>query len=188
MDSQVASSSAITEWLARAHPTPEHARAEWSVQGVALLPLGRQFAAVRVPGSLVHAALGSADADVVAELLPLRLRGPVIHDHRSTGPTYYALIQWHAGLIWDRGETAPCLQGDTYLGVPHIDRREPPGTYWVAPPRYEGDLCRPQAVRDLIDAGRQQIGQEDVTLLGPTRGESRARSLTCPAGSEGVAR
>lgn len=167
MDTQPALNSVITDWLARAHPMPEHARAEWAVEGVALLPLGRQFAAVRIPGPLVHAALGSADEDVVAELLSLRLRGPVIHDHRSTGPTYYALIQWHAGLIWDRGETAPCLRGDTYLGVPHIDRREPPGTYWVAPPRYAGDLCRPQAVRDLIDAGRQQFGQEGETLLSP---------------------
>ncbi|WP_369169651.1 hypothetical protein AB5J49_17995 [Streptomyces sp. R28] len=147
----------ITEWLAGAHPVPEQARAEWSSQGVALLPLGRRFAAVRLDGYLVHAALGSDDPGTVTEALTERLRGPVIHDHRTSGPTYYALVQWHAGLAWDYGETAPCLQGDTYLGVPRIDRREPPGTYWVVLPRYDGDLCRPQAVRELIDAGREQL-------------------------------
>jgi hypothetical protein len=149
----------ITEWLARAHPAPEQARAEWSNQGVALLPLGRRFAAVRLPGAMVHAAAGSDVPDIVAKALSERLSGPVIHDHRTAGPTYYALIQWHAGLVWDYGETAPCLQGDTYLGVPRIDRREPPGTYWVVAPRYDGDLCRPQAVRELIDAGHQQLIQ-----------------------------
>jgi hypothetical protein len=157
VDKQAALDRAITEWLARAHPVPQQARVEWSHQGVALLPLGRQFAAVRVAGSLVHAALRSDDPGAVADGLFLRLRGPVIHDHRTAGPTYYALIQWHAGLVWDYGETAPCLQGETYLGVPRIDRREPPGTYWAVAPRYEGDLCRPQAVRELIDAGRGQL-------------------------------
>jgi hypothetical protein len=149
----------ISEWLARAHPVPEQARSEWANQGVALLPLGRRFAAVRLAGSLVHAALGSDDPSLVAEVLSLRLRGPLIHDHRATGPTYYALIQWHAGLVWDYGHAAPCLQGDTYLGVPRIDRLEPPGTYWLVPPRYDGDLCRPQAVRDLIDIGLEQLTQ-----------------------------
>jgi hypothetical protein len=147
----------IAEWLARAHPLPEQARAEWSSQGVALLPLGRHFAAVRVDGSLMRAALGSDSPGVVTEALASTLRGPVIHDHRTAGPTYYALIQWHAGLVWDYGDIAPCLQGETYLGVPRIDRREPPGTYWVVPPRHEGDLCAPQAVRELIDAGRQEL-------------------------------
>jgi hypothetical protein len=44
-----------------------------------------------------------------------------------------------------------------YLGVPRIDRRQPPGTYWVVPPRYAGDLCRPQAVAALIEVGRRQL-------------------------------
>ncbi|PBC98703.1 hypothetical protein BX281_6784 [Streptomyces sp. Ag82_O1-15] len=159
MDTQEALDRAITEWLARTHPVPEQARAEWSNQGVALLPLGRWFAAVRLTGALVHAALDSDDPGVVTEGLSARLRGPVIHDHRTTGQTYYALIQWHAGLVWDYNRSAPCLRDDTYLGVPRIDRREPPGTYWVVPPRYDGNLCKPQAVRDLVDAGYRQLIQ-----------------------------
>jgi hypothetical protein len=149
----------ISDWLAHTHPSPQQARAEWSSHGVALLPLGERFASVRMPGEVVHAAVGSADPGRVPTDLSEWLCGPVIHDHRATVPTYYALIQWHAGLVWDYGETAPCLQGDTYLGVPRIDRRQPPGTHWVVAPRYEGDLCKPQAVRELLDVGRQQLVQ-----------------------------
>ncbi len=147
----------ISEWLARAHPVPQQVRAEWSAQGVALLPLGKLFAAVRMHGDLVYAALDCHAPEQVTTAVRQSLDGPVIHDHRTAGPTYYALIQWHAGMVWDYGDTAPCLEGDTYLGVPRIDRREPPGTYWVVPPRYEGDLCKPQAVRALIDTGRREL-------------------------------
>ncbi|MFE0706806.1 hypothetical protein ACFW29_07070 [Streptomyces sp. NPDC058865] len=153
------------DWLLRAHPVPEQARAEWHNQGVALLPLGRQFAAVRLTGTLVQTALGTKCPEQVAAALDERLDGPVIHDNRTTGPTYYALIQWHAGLVWDLGETAPCLCGDTYLGVPRLDRRQPPGTYWVVPPSYDGDLCRPQDVRDLIHEGRRQGEDEAVAVV-----------------------
>lgn len=149
----------ISEWLVLAHPVPQQARAEWSNHGVAMLPLGKLFAAVRISGDLVHAAVGSENPCQVAASLSEQLHGPVIHDHRSVGPTYYALIQWHAGLAWDYDETAPCLRGDTYLGIPRVDRREPPGTYWVVLLRYDGDLCRPQAVRELIDTGRRQLAQ-----------------------------
>jgi len=149
----------IAQWLARAHPVPEQARAEWATQGVALLPLGKLFCAVRLPGDLVSAAVSSAAADQVADALAKLLQGPVIHDHRSTGATYYALINWGAGVIqqMDQNDDAPCLSTGTYLGVPRIDRREPPGTYWVVPPRYDGDLCRPGAVRSLIAKGRRTL-------------------------------
>jgi hypothetical protein len=149
----------ITEWLARAHPEPQRARVEWSTQGVALLPLGRLFCAVRLPGELVHAAVGCADPDQVDAALREWMQGPVIHDHRSTGATYYALINWGAAVIHhlDEDGDAPCLGDGTYLGVPRIDRRQPPGTYWVVAPRYDGDLCRPSAVRSLIATGRDKL-------------------------------
>jgi len=151
----------ISEWLARAHPVPRQARADWSNQGVALLPLGNLFAAVRLPGGLVCAAVGCEEPDQVAVALDELLHGPVIHDHRNTGATYYALINWGAGVIQqvEQDEDAPCLGKGTYLGVPRIDRRQPPGTYWVVPPRYDGDLCRPRAVRSLVATGRRKLAQ-----------------------------
>ncbi|MFD9505040.1 hypothetical protein [Streptomyces mirabilis] len=147
----------IAEWLSWAHPVPEQAWAEWSAQGVALLPLGERFAAVRVAADVLHAAVGCEEPGRVAAALAELRTGPVIHDHRTTGAAYYALIQAHAGLVWADDLLAPCLSKGTYLGVPRIDRRESPGTYWVVPPRHDGDLCRPETVRSLVRTGRQKL-------------------------------
>ncbi|WP_443049921.1 hypothetical protein [Streptomyces sp. NBC_00287] len=155
----------ISDWLARAHPVPEQARMEWSKQGVALLPLDGRFAAVRLSEELVHAALAGEGSEQVSAALAEELSGPVIHDHRAVGPTYYALIQGHAGLVWEFGDIAPCLCGDTYLGIPRVDRKRPPGTYWLVPPRYDGDLCRPQAVRELVVRGRRRLDGETAVVV-----------------------
>lgn len=147
----------ISEWLVRAHPSPDQARREWDAQGVALLPCGRQFAAVRIPATLVHAALGTDAPEAVAESLAFDLGGAVIHDGTITGP-YYALIQWHAGVVWDCADDTRCLATpDHYLCVPHWSRRQPPGPHWVVAPRYEGDVCRPQTVRLFIARARKKL-------------------------------
>jgi hypothetical protein len=158
-DAQQASERAIAEWLTREHPTPIQVWTEWAAHGVALLPLGKRFAAVRMTMDVVHAAVGSDSADQVAEVLVALLDGPVVYDRRVTGATYYALVQWHPDLVWAHDEVAPCLGRGIYLGVPRIDRRKPPGTYWVVAPRYAGDLCAPEAVAALVDIGRQRLLQ-----------------------------
>jgi hypothetical protein len=162
---QEATERAITEWLARAHPTPDQAHEEWAHGGVALLPLGHRFAAVRLTSQLVETALATIDPATIAEQLEERLDGPVIHDTRSAGQPYYALIEWHAGLVWD-DTVAPCLSSAWHMGVPHISRVKPPGTYWLVSPRREGDLCRPEAVRKLVDDARTATADElaEVTL------------------------
>lgn len=152
-----ATERAITEWLARTHPDPAQAHTEWVEHGIALLPLGRRFAVVRVPERLIHAALGTSHLDEITRLLTDRLKGPVIRDSRSMGTPYYALIEWHAGLVWDTDEEAPCLGDGTHMGVPRLDVVAPPGAYWLVPPRDAGDLCRPQAVRDLIEDARSVL-------------------------------
>lgn len=145
----------IVEWLARAAPVPEQARCEWTDRGVALLPCGRTFGAVRLPAALVHAAADTDDTDAVAAALRA-LDGPVIHDGRVTTP-YYALVQPHAGLVWDGAEDTPALGPESYLGVPRLDWQRPPGPHWLIPPRREGDLCRPSLVRAFIAEARQQF-------------------------------
>ncbi|SOD86305.1 hypothetical protein [Streptomyces sp. Ag109_G2-15] len=157
MDTQAALDRAIATWLARAHPAPERARSEWAIQGVALLPLGDRFAAVRVPADVVHAAVASSDRDQVAAALGEKLGGSIIYDSRVAGGTYYALIQGHAGLVWAYDDIATCLGHGTYLGVPRLDQQQPPGTYWVIPPRYEGDLCAPRTIIPLIELGRSRL-------------------------------
>jgi hypothetical protein len=151
----------ITEWLARAHRNgPNAAHTEWRTQGVALLELGHRFSAVRIPERYIHAALDSTNLTTIAERLADRLKGPVIRDSLANGIPYYALIQWHSGIGWDDSEDTPCLGDGTHLGVPHLGRVSPPGTYWLVPPRYDGDLCRPERVQQLIQDARTAITAE----------------------------
>jgi putative ATP-grasp target RiPP len=150
----------VSEWLARTHPTPEHVWTEWATQGVALLPLGERFAAVRMASEIVHAAVRSEDQDDVAAELGDLLGGGIIFDRRVAGGTYYALVDGRAGLTWAHDDVVTCLGRGTYLGVPRIDRRQPPGTYWVVPPRHEGDVCPPLSVLGLLEAGRARLAAE----------------------------
>jgi hypothetical protein len=152
----------ITAWLARAHHNPNQARTEWDERDVALLPLGKRFSVVRLPERLIHAATGSTNPDEIADTLTARLQGPVIRDTHAIGRPYYPLIQWHAGVVWDSDEETPCLGEGTYMGVPSIRRLSPPGTYWIVPPRREGDLCRPEAVQQLIRQARTAVAVDDV--------------------------
>ncbi|MET9575482.1 putative ATP-grasp-modified RiPP [Streptomyces massasporeus] len=109
---------------------------------------------------IVHAAVRSEDQDDVAAELGDLLGGGVIFDRRVAGGTYYALVDGHSGLTWAQDDVVTCLGRGTYLGVPRIDRREPPGTYWVVPPRREGDLCPPLSVLRLLEAGRARQAAE----------------------------
>ncbi|WP_406436575.1 hypothetical protein OHB14_62005 [Streptomyces sp. NBC_01613] len=147
----------IRHWLATAHPIPSRAYAEWTEQGVALLPLGRRFNAIRIPGDLVHAATGSDQPERVAETVRDALDGPVIHDHLTTGPTYYALVPYSRGIPWLGANDTPLLGPDTYLGIPALEHTTPPGTFWVTPPRHRGDLCAHGSVFDLILTGRRHL-------------------------------
>ncbi|MFJ2769731.1 hypothetical protein [Streptomyces sp. NPDC087300] len=144
--------SAVTDWFARALQVPEQARREWTERGVALLPLGRRFEAVRMPDHLVHAAVSSTVPDEIAWRLGQFLSGPVIYDGRTMGGTYYALTR-PTHQAWRFQDIAPRLSADTHLGVPKLTRTRPPGTYWAVRPRFEGDLCEPQTVEGLIVTG-----------------------------------
>ncbi|MCI3277668.1 hypothetical protein [Streptomyces cylindrosporus] len=146
----------ILQWLARVHGSAREANTEWRTQGVAMLPMGDRLCAIKLRGELVHAACNTDDPAQVATILAERLDGAVIGDDR-VGATYYPLINNHAGLVWDLDNDAPCLGDGVYLGVPDLHRVAPPGAHWVVRPRYEGDLCRPQFVRDLVAAGTQRL-------------------------------
>ncbi|MFD8393596.1 hypothetical protein ACFV2N_31405 [Streptomyces sp. NPDC059680] len=93
----------------------------------------------------------------MASALGESLGGSIIYDRRAVGGTYYALIQAHAGLVWAYGDIATCLGEGTYLGVPRLDQQQPPGTYWVIPPRFEGDLCAPRSIIPLVELGRSRL-------------------------------
>jgi hypothetical protein len=147
----------IAHWLATTHAIPRRAYAEWTDQGVALLPLGRRFSAIRIPGDLLHAATGSSEPEQVARAVRGMLDGPVIHDPLTTGAAYYALVPYGRSTPWLGANDTPLLGPDVYLGVPVLDHTTPPGTHWVTPPRYRNDLCAHDSVCQLILTGRRQL-------------------------------
>ncbi|MEV0443224.1 hypothetical protein AB0I84_06890 [Streptomyces spectabilis] len=132
-------------WLAEADPNPGKVWAEWEKHGVALLPLGRRFDAVRVPAERVHDVVVSDETETVAKVLRAWLDGPVIRDFRSSLGPYYVLIAPDAD--WDG--PAERLTTGTYLGVPR------PGhatmlSRWVVLPPHPGALCDSRYLRTLL--------------------------------------
>ncbi|MFI5806516.1 hypothetical protein [Streptomyces sp. NPDC051561] len=137
-------------WLAEASDTPDHTHAEWADRGVALLPLGRRFDAVRVPGELVRAALAANGSPA----------GPLILDPHSA--MYYALVPPRTTETWVCA-FGTCLGQGAWLGVPHPERVGPPGPHWVTRGDRPTSLCRPSRVRELIELGCREV--EGATAL-----------------------
>ncbi|MCX4526431.1 MULTISPECIES: hypothetical protein [unclassified Streptomyces] len=144
----------MTDWLAGGHPDPGQAYAEWAERGVAVIPVGATFGAVRLPEAVVHAAVGSTDRDDVGFALADRLDGPVIHDGR--GRNYYALIRPDAHINWRTAATGvERLAPRTHLGVPAMSRCEyAPHTpiYWAVPGVRPGH-CDPASIALLVRVG-----------------------------------
>ncbi|WP_329140851.1 hypothetical protein [Streptomyces sp. NBC_00670] len=154
----------LISWLSRSHPRPSEAAREMQCTGFALLAMGVRISAIRVPGALVHAAAQTEDHAEVAEYLLDHLDGAVALDPRhAVGPLYYALIHGHAGLTWQHERLAACLGDGVYLGLPAPHRVEPPGPHWIVPPRYDGDLCKPRAVAELVQLGHSRLEPAEAT-------------------------
>ncbi|MFE6337275.1 hypothetical protein ACFVOK_29285 [Streptomyces sp. NPDC057798] len=125
---------------------------EWRDQGLALLPLGTLFSAVRLPGPLVRALAASVDPEDIDAFLGEALKGgPVIHG--PEGRRYYALVPPGTTLDW-RAPAAACLGDGTYLGVPRTDLTEleahASGSYWAVPFTRPGWLCKTADVLALV--------------------------------------
>lgn len=138
----------VEDWLACPAQGAGAAQAEWSERGIAVLPLGKRFEAVRLPESLVHAAVRSSSRPIVGDVLAEALDGAVIHDSR--GRNYYAIVPLDTILKWrSKAAGAECLGDGTHLGVPSPDREEPCSShpiYWAVPPMEAGDTCDPASV------------------------------------------
>ncbi|MFD4924199.1 MULTISPECIES: hypothetical protein [Streptomyces] len=154
----MSSRTTLAEWLACSDPDPRQVWKDWMFHGVAVLPVGTLFGAVRIPEAIVHAALESTDREYIHPILADRLDGPVIHD--GHGHNYYALIGPEAHLDW--GTSAPGvkrLAPATQLGVPATNlhkytARTP--IYWAvsgAEPRH----CAPGSVALLVRIGAARL-------------------------------
>ncbi|MFF4823144.1 hypothetical protein ACFY20_08915 [Streptomyces sp. NPDC001312] len=156
---------ATEHWLLSTHPRPKQARAEWAEHGVALLPLGTLFSAVRIPGALIQAVAATTDADEIDAFLQEALAdGPIICNPRHF--RYYALVPASMPLTWRQAaddwsvQDVDCLGRGCYLGVPPLNttkaRREA-DAYWSVPMPSPAMLCWPLTVARLIAAGAHQL-------------------------------
>ncbi|MFB0628361.1 hypothetical protein [Streptomyces sp. AB3(2024)] len=98
------SSKRTADWYASCLPEPADAHAEWQDHGIAVLPLGARFEAVRIPDALAYAATESSEHRVVDMALALAFEGPLIHDSR--GRNHYALVE-------DPVTTRPCCVSES---------------------------------------------------------------------------
>lgn len=160
---------ATEHWLLSTLPAAgrDRARVEWRQHGVAMLPLGTLFSAVRIPGSLILAITGTLNPRDIDTFLEDALDGgPVICDpHRAS---YYALVPasmpgtWrNEAEDWEDWQDANVgvLGRDTYLGVPPLNAvaLDPaaPASYWSVPMESAAVLCAPLTVARLIAAARE---------------------------------
>lgn len=172
---------AAEHWLLATLPEARRARArlEWREEGVAMLPLGTLFSAVRLPARLVMAITGPlAPYEIDAFLADALDGGPVICDPH--GPRYYALVPASVPRTWRdaahewRDADADVLGRDTLLGVPRLDVTElnplSRASYWSAPMESMGMLCAPLKVARLIAAAQAAMAEAELTQASPVQG------------------
>ncbi|MEV6316015.1 hypothetical protein [Streptomyces sp. NPDC051776] len=125
---------AARERLAAADPDLPHAERWFANVGVALLPVGRSWDAVRVDGPLANTVLSSGIA------------GPVIRDHDSM----YFLVPSGTSAAWAvRGSAA--LGPACYVAVPSPERTTGPGVHWAQAPDGSGALVNAAALRLALE-------------------------------------
>ncbi|MFD8965950.1 hypothetical protein ACFV0C_13295 [Streptomyces sp. NPDC059568] len=147
--------TAIARWLLSSSRAPDIPRQDWADGKPALLRTGAVFDAVRMPQPLVHAAVRSTVADVVAAALAETLDGPVIHDPMAW---FYALVPPGTCETW-RSPMATVRGAGGWLGVPRTDRTVPMRVtaYWAVPVERTDKLCDPAAVAKLLRVGRDRL-------------------------------
>jgi hypothetical protein len=100
--------------------------------GVAVLPIGTQFAAVRIPRTVVlnSIRLETADHNTLDRFLSeMLMDGPVICDQHKQ--RYYALVPADTPLVWTTAAAewprygVEILGANWHLGVPRLPRTGP---------------------------------------------------------------
>lgn len=166
-------SKAIARWLAKAHRDPRIAAAEWRDQGLAMLPLGVRYSAVRIPDDAVATVSGYRERAQWDAYLCDAIGGPLFCDPR--GHRYYALVSCRTAGAWqhlsERWRTIGVeLLGEGWtVGVPSpFGTPDPEGrrSYWAAPAPSAGLFCPPLAVLQLIDAALTAQSVESCTDWG----------------------
>ncbi|MFD5437544.1 hypothetical protein ACFWJ4_36010 [Kitasatospora sp. NPDC127067] len=119
-------------WLAQAAPDPESFREQWERTGLGLvlLPAGRRWDVLSVPGRLGHPAL---------EITDPRTCGPVLTDFGGEQVSFLVPVgtaaRWIGTGVRGAGEGA-------WIVVPHPGRSSR-GVRWLVPPDGSGRLNDP---------------------------------------------
>ncbi|MFG3050840.1 hypothetical protein ACGFZP_07765 [Kitasatospora sp. NPDC048239] len=119
-------------WLAQAASDPEAFRLQWERTGFgpALLPAGRRWDVLSVPGRLGRPAL---------DILASGPCGPVLADGGDEHLGFLVPVGTAARWI---GTGVRCAGEGTWIAVPHPDRRNR-GLRWLVPPDGSGRLNDP---------------------------------------------
>ncbi|MFJ2514713.1 hypothetical protein ACIQJX_34915 [Streptomyces griseoviridis] len=160
------------EWLLSSLPAEAHraARLDWERTGVAILPLGVLFSAVRLPDAIVGAFTGDQwDPQGQAAWLAEALEGgPVIADPRYH--RWYALVPASVPTTWRdavtdwRDQDVEVLGRGFHLGVPPLTATayvSAGRSFWASPMSSAGVLCAPLTVARVIAAGIHAMGGDE---------------------------
>ncbi|MEF2529098.1 MULTISPECIES: hypothetical protein [Streptomyces] len=155
-----------TDWYAGARRDRAEAYAAWRTCGVAVLPLGERFEAIRFPQALAAAAVGCTTTTIVNLAFADALEGPIIHDPR--GGNYYLLVAPGTRTRWNRTHQrrAECLGADTQLGVPHPTHHHPTPArplYWANPHTPQTPFCRTAAANLLLRIATARLTEAAAT-------------------------
>ncbi|MFF3859013.1 hypothetical protein [Streptomyces sp. NPDC002209] len=140
------------EWLASAAPDPDACRWEWERNplGVALLPAGRQWDVLILPGELGQAAL-----EVLMQFL--HRPGPVLADFADSRLGFFVppgtASRWIATGVRGAGR-------GTWIVVPYPGRHTG-GVRWLVVPDGRGTLTDPVLLElAMHEAAARAVGEE----------------------------
>ncbi|MFB7129783.1 hypothetical protein [Kitasatospora sp. NPDC056273] len=134
-------------WLAQAAPDPEAFRDQWERTGLGLvlLPAGRRWDVLSVPGRLGRPAV---------EVLDPRTRGPVLTDFGGGQVSFLVPVgtaaRWIGTGVRGAGE-------GTWIVVPHPGRRSR-GVRWLVPPDGSGRLTDPVLLELALHEAAARLG------------------------------
>ncbi|MGW1277297.1 hypothetical protein ACWD4V_10155 [Streptomyces tsukubensis] len=162
------------EWLVSAAPDPDACRWEWERNplGVALLPAGRRWDVLIVPGELGHPAL-----DVLIRLTDRP--GPVLADFGDVRMGFFVPAGTSARWV---GTGIRGAGRGTWIVVPHPGRGTGGGMRWLVRPDGSGALNDPvllelavhEAASALARDGRDAAERKPGRVPGPPApGEER---------------
>ncbi|MFF5422761.1 MULTISPECIES: hypothetical protein [unclassified Streptomyces] len=143
------------EWLASVAPEPDACRWEWerNPHGVALLPAGRRWDVLILPGGLGRSAL-----DVLTRLVARP--GPVLADLGDARAGFFVPPGTAARWL---GTGVRAAGSGTWIVVPHPGRVTTGGVRWLVPPDGTGTLTDPA----LLERAMHEAAAELATHSRP---------------------